>query len=158
MKKAHVLLLSVLMSCACSNITNTGNEAQVISKRDSIARAFNELLDTPETRLKRQSFGAELEGAEYKEYREKLLSKKEIRKWMLHLKATDAGCFDKESTEKILNGKWTMYRLDTLEHRLNTINKNQFDTTLVRNAIEQLPELDELWKKQLSEFNGLDKK
>lgn len=114
---------------------------------------FEELLNTPDDKARRESFGEDLQESEYKEYRERTLSKKEIRKWILHMKATGKAEFDKENADRILNGEWTMFRLDTLEDRIITLKKNEGNRNLTEKAINLVPEL----KKSVDwEFLGID--
>lgn len=81
-------------------------------------------FDTPEMRAKRKAFGSELTGEDLKNYKERKLSKSEIKKWMLHIKAMYGMTIDENSQAQFLNGEWTMYRLDTVEHRLVTLERN----------------------------------
>ncbi len=81
-------------------------------------------FDTPEMSAERKSFGSDLTGKDLENYKERKLSKSEIKKWMLHMNAVHGMTIDDNSKAQFLNGKWTMYRLDTVEHRLVTLERN----------------------------------
>lgn len=92
--------------------------------------------DSPEMRIRRKNFGKDLDEAKKNEYFDLGLSKKLVEKWMIHMEAVHGIVFDEENKAKFLDGKWSMYRLDTLEHRLMTIDRNTNDRVLnTRNSL-----------------------
>lgn len=122
-KQALILLLSIsLMSCSVKDTCKS--KVQETSPTDSIRMVIYDQFDTPEMSAERKSFGSDLTGKDLENYKERKLSKSEIKKWMLHMNAVHGMTIDDNSKAQFLNGKWTMYRLDTVEHRLVTLERN----------------------------------
>lgn len=119
-----MLLVGVFTGCSLCNGTDYVSGDSQLSFEDSLYFVEMNKHDPIEMREIRKNFGQDLSGRDRKQYRDRRLSRAQIKRWMLHMNAVYGMTFDNENEEKFLNGKWSMYRLDTLEHRLMTIERH----------------------------------
>lgn len=119
-----MFFIQIFTGCSFSNGTDSVRGDSRLSFEDSMYFVEMNKHDPAEMREKRKDFGQNLSVRDWKLYHDRSLSKAQIRRWMLHMNAVYGMTFDNENEEKFLNGRWSMYRLDTLEHRLVTIERH----------------------------------
>ena len=135
--KHTVLALALLVTFGLTSCSTMSKKAAAMSAADSLRVEMYNSLDSPQMMKKRAAFGAELTGKDAKVYREHKLNRFELKKWMLHMEAVYGMTI--ENKDDFFKSKWTMYRLDTLEHKFVTIEQN----TSVRGEVRIEPRRDQ---------------
>ncbi len=139
MKKLYfgTLIVIVLLIVSAKNTVYaiSNDKVREQTTQDSLLLKIYSQLDTEEMRKKRIDFGDNFEKEKYKAYRLNKLSKKAKKYWLLHMEAVYGVIMEEHDKKTFIRSKRTMYSLDTLEHRIISLEKAMSDRSLQKDSV-----------------------